>query len=276
MRQVWGNFTAELVKLVKRPANWLLLAVALVLGLLFTYVIPYAGYKSDTGGPTADRGLAAVVPAQLVGNSVAGLPVFLGAILVILGVLAVGSEYGWDTWKTVLTLGPSRLAVYAGKLAALAVAALAFVLALFAAGAAASLIIAAVEDQSMALPSIGDLAVGLGGGWLIAAMWTAFGVVLAVLLRGVALALGLGLVWLLAVQNLLSGLAAPLLDWVAQMQKGLPGPNAGALAAALGSAPDTPGVDASVGGGQAALVVAAYLAGFLVAGALVLRRRDIL
>src|SRR6266542_346157 len=247
---MWGNFSAEMIKLVKRPANWLLFAVAIVLGLLFTYVIPYAGYAAGTGGPTADRGLAALVPAQLVGNSIAGLPVFLGAIMVILGVLAVGGEYGWETWKTVLTQGPSRLAVYAGKLAALAVAALAVVVALFAVGTAAS--------------------------WLIAAMWTAFGVLLAVLLRGVALALGLGLVWLLAVQNLLALLAAPLLDWVAQGQKGLPGPNAGALAAALGSAPDTPGVDAVVGGGQSALVVAAYLAGFLALGAVVLRRRDIL
>src|SRR6266542_2378288 len=192
---MWGNFSAEMIKLVKRPANWLLFAVAIVLGLLFTYVIPYAGYAAGTGGPTADRGLAALVPAQLVGNSIAGLPVFLGAIMVILGVLAVGGEYGWETWKTVLTQGPSRLAVYAGKL---------------------------------------------------------------------------------AVQNLLALLAAPLLDWVAQGQKGLPGPNAGALAAALGSAPDTPGVDAVVGGGQSALVVAAYLAGFLALGAVVLRRRDIL
>src|SRR6266545_4341689 len=230
---MWGNFSAEMIKLVKRPANWLLFAVAIVLGLLFTYVIPYAGYAAGTGGPTADRGLAALVPAQLVGNSIAGLPVFLGAIMVILGVLAVGGEYGWETWKTVLTQGPSRLAVYAGKLAALAVAALAVVVALFAVGTAASMLVAAVEDQPMALPPVGDLVVGLGAGWLIAAMWTAFGVLLAVLLRGVALALGLGLVWLLAVQNLLALLAAPLLDWVAQGQKGLPGPNAGALAAAL-------------------------------------------
>src|SRR6266511_243494 len=201
---MWGNFSAEMIKLVKRPANWLLFAVAIVLGLLFTYVIPYAGYAAGTGGPTADRGLAALVPAQLVGNSIARLPVFLGAIMVILGVLAVGGEYGWETWKTVLTQGPSRLAVYAGKLAALAVAALAVVVALFAVGTAASMFIAAVEDQPMALPPVGDLVVGLGAGWLIAAMWTAFGVLLAVLLRGVALALGLGLVWLLAVQNLLA------------------------------------------------------------------------
>jgi ABC-2 type transport system permease protein len=273
---VWSDFSAEMIKLVRRPANWLLLAVALVLGLLFTYVIPYAGYKGGTGGPTAGRSLAAVLPAQLVGNSIAGLPVFLGAIMVIIGVLAVGGEYGWGTWKTVLTQRPSRLAVYAGKLGALVVAALAVVLALFAVGIGASLLIASAENQSMALPSAGDLAVGVAAGWLIAAMWTAFGVLLAVLLRGVALALGLGLVWLLAVQNLLAALAAPLLDWVAQAQKGLPGPNAGALAAALGSAPDTPGVEPLVGGGQAALVIAVYLLGFLAGGAVVLRRRDIL
>ncbi|WP_433364544.1 ABC transporter permease [Actinoplanes sp. CA-142083] len=267
---MWGNFTAELVKVVKRPANWLLLAVALSLGLLFTYVIPYTGYKSGSAG-----GLDALLPAQLVGNSIAGLPVFLGAIMVILGVLAVGGEYGWDTWKTVLAQGPSRLAVYGGKLAALAVAVLVVVGSLFLLGLGSSLLIASVENQSTALPPLGDLATGLGAGWLMAAMWTAFGVLLAVLLRGVALAIGLGLVWMLAVQNLLSALAAPLLEWVAQAQKGLPGPNTGALAAALGSATDTPGVATLVGGGQAALVVAGYLAGFVAVGALVLRRRDI-
>jgi ABC-type transport system involved in multi-copper enzyme maturation permease subunit len=273
---VLGNVTAELIKMVKRPAYWLLLGVALGLGLLFTYVIPYAGYAGGTGGPRADRGLAALLPAQLVGNAIGGLPVFVGSIMVILGVLAVGGEYGWDTWKTVLTQGPSRLAVYAGKLVALAAAALVMVLALFSLGTVASLVIAAVEGQSMALPAAGDLLIGLGAGWLMAAMWTAFGVVLAVLLRGVALAVGLGLVWLLVVQNLLALLAAPLLDWVAQAQKALPGPNAGALAAALGSTPDTPGVGALVGGGQAALVVAAYLVGFVAVGAALVRRRDIL
>lgn len=273
---MWGNASAELIKLVKRPANWLLLAVAALLGLLFTYVIPYAGYRSATGGPTADRGLAAVLPSELVGNAVGGLPVFLGAIMVILGVLAVGGEYGWDTWKTVLTQGPSRLSVFAGKLVALAVAALVVVLTLFALGAAASALIASIEGQPLDWPRVGALARGVGAGWLMAAMWTAFGVLLAVLLRGVALAIGLGLVWLLAVQNLLTLLAAPLLDWVAELQKGLPGPNAGSLAAALGSASDTPGVAAVTSGGTASLVLAAYLVGFVVVSGAVLRRRDIL
>jgi hypothetical protein len=107
-------------------------------------------------------------------------------------------------------------------------------------------------------------------------MWTMFGAVLGILLRGVALAVGLGLVWMLAVQNLISQLAAPLLPWVDTAQQGLPGPGAGSLVASLGAPTGTPGVQALMGGGAATLVVAAYLVGFVALGAVVLRRRDIL
>ncbi|WP_107079772.1 ABC transporter permease subunit, partial [Micromonospora sp. MH33] len=245
------SFRAETVKLVRRPASWLLLAITLVLSLIFTYVFPYAGLASGTDGPNTDRALPALLPDQLVGNSLGGLPVFLGSILLILGVLTVGGEYGWGTWKTVLTQGPTRLEVYAGKLLTLAAAALAVVLAVFAVGAVASLLIASAEAQPVTWPAAGDLLTGIGAGWLIATMWAMLGAVLAVALRAVALPVGLGLVWMLAVQNLLAAIAAPLVDWVAKAQEGLPGPNAGSLAAALGAPGDTPGVAAAVGGGRA-------------------------
>ncbi|MGW4292651.1 ABC transporter permease subunit, partial [Micromonospora chersina] len=202
-------------------------------------------------------------------------PVFLGAILLILGVLTVGGEYGWGTWKTVLTQGPTRLEVYAGKLLALAAAALAVVLAVFAVGAVASLLIASAEAQPVTWPSAVDLLTGIGAGWLIATMWAMLGAVLAVALRAVALPVGLGLVWMLAVQNLLAAIAAPLVDWVATAQEGLPGPNAGSLVVALGAPLDVPGATTAIGGGQAAVVVAAYLVGFAAVGAVLLRRRDI-
>ncbi|MFE9690452.1 ABC transporter permease [Micromonospora sp. NPDC005806] len=269
------SFRAEIVKLVRRPASWLLLAITLALALIFTYLFPYASIAGGTDGPNTDRTLPMLLPDHLVGNSLGGLPVFLGSIVLILGVLTVGGEYGWATWKTVLTQGPSRLEVYAGKLLALAAAALVVVLAVFAVGAVSSLAIASAEAQPVHWPAVGDLLTGLGAGWLIATMWAMLGAVLAVALRAVALPVGLGLVWMLAVQNLLSAIAAPLLDWVAQAQKGLPGPNAGALAAALGAPGDTPGVAATVGGGQAALVVAAYLVAFAAVGGALLRRRDI-
>jgi ABC-type nitrate/sulfonate/bicarbonate transport system ATPase subunit len=67
-----------------------------------------------------------------------------------------------------------------------------------------------------------------------------------------------------------------LLHWVATMQRGMPGPNAGSLVATLGAAADTPGVAPLVGGGQATAVVAAYLVAFAVAGGVLLHRRDVL
>jgi len=272
-----GSTRAEITKLVRRPASWLLLAVAVVLSLTFTYLVPYAGANGTAdGAPNATRGIAETLPDQLVGNSIGGLPVFAGAILLILGVLAVGGEYGWGTWKTLLAQGPSRLTVYGAKIAAVALASLVIVLALFAAGAVTSAAIAAAEGAPADWPSIVDVLAGIGAGWLMATMWAGLGVVLAVALRGVALPIGLGLVWLMAVQNLLSAIAAPLLDWVATLQEWLPGPNAGSLAASLGTSTDTPGVATMVGDGHAVAVMAAYVIVFVGIGGLLLRRRDII
>jgi ABC-2 type transport system permease protein len=273
---MWGSFRAEMIKVLRRAATWLLAALAWILSLIFTYLVPYAGYRGGTGGPTSGRQLADMLPGKLVGNSIAGLPVFFGAIMIILGVLVVGGEYGWGTWKTVLVQRPSRMAVYGGKVAILAVTTLGVLLGTFAIGAVASAVIAAAESQPMDWPGPADLVTGVGAGWLIAMMWAAFGGLLGVVLRGVALPIGLGLVWALAVQNLLASIAAPLLGWVAQVQKGLPGPNAGSLVATLGAGADTPGVDELVGGARATLVLAAYLVAFVAASAGLLSRRDVL
>ncbi|EST37861.1 hypothetical protein N566_10710, partial [Streptomycetaceae bacterium MP113-05] len=120
------------------------------------------------------------------------------------------------------------------------------------------------------------LITGLGAGWLIAMMWTALGALLALALRGLALPIGFGLVWMLVVQNLVLSVAAPLLGWVDAARYGLPGSNAGSLASSLGASSSTPGVAELTGTGQAALVVAAYLCGFAGLGAWLLHRRDVL
>ncbi|AXB48296.1 hypothetical protein A4R43_05665 [Amycolatopsis albispora] len=254
-----------------------MLAVGTALGLTFTYLLPLAGAAgASSGAPNSDRGIAATLPGQLVGNSIGGLPVFLGAIAVVVGVLAVGGEYGWGTWKTVLTQGPSRLVVYAGKLFALAVAMLALVLAIFATGALTSAVIALAEGAPMDWPGVGSLLTGIGAGWLIATTWAAFGALLAIAMRGVALPMGLGLVWLLVVQNLLIGVAAPLVSWVNDLQLGLPGSNAGSLVASLGASAQSPGVAELTGPVQAALVVGAYLVAFTGLGGWLLHRRDVI
>ncbi|HWD01312.1 MAG TPA: ABC transporter permease [Amycolatopsis sp.] len=268
-----GGLRAELAKQARRPASWLLLAVGVVLSLTFGYVVPFAGLSGT--GPAGDRGLAAMLPAQFVGSALGGLPVFVGSLALIFGVLAVGSEYGWETWKTVFAQGSSRLSVYAAKLMAVAAGALVLVLALFAMAAGASAVVAVLQNQPAHWPSFVEIVRGLAAGWLITAMWAALGVLLAVAFRSVALPIGLGLVWLLAVQNLLASVAAPLLPWVASAQRGLPGPNAGSLVAGVDPLASAPGVSALVGSGQAAVVVAGYLVAFAAVGGWLVQRRDI-
>ncbi|HJY25940.1 MAG TPA: ABC transporter permease [Actinomycetes bacterium] len=273
---------AELFKIVKRPAVWVLLAAWLVANQVFSFVIPYLSYRGSStppeaaAGRTPDEILADALPANLVENAIAGLPLFGGALLLVLGGLVMGSEYGWDTLRTMFTQRPRRLAIFGGKLIALGVVVTALVLATFAADAATSWGLATVESAPTNWPSLGDLAVGIAAGLLIAGTWTAVGVVLAVLLRGTALPIGLGLVWLLALENLIRG-AAALLDVFDTVQKALPGVNAGSLVAELVSASGegTPGVSAVVGGGQAAAVLAAYAVVGLGAAAITLQRRDV-
>ncbi|MFE0022811.1 ABC transporter permease [Amycolatopsis sp. NPDC059021] len=271
------NVRAELAKQSRRPATWLLLAIAVVLTLTFGYVIPFAGLNGRSGAPGSGRGLAAMLPEAVVGSTLGGLPVFVGALALVFGVLVAGSEYGFGTWKTVLAQRPSRATVHGAKTVTVTVAVgtLLGVLALFASTSAASAVVASVENQPMHWPGAADLLIGVGAGWLVTTMWGMLGVLLAVGLRSVALPIGLGLVWLLAVQNLLASIAAPLLDWVAQLQKVLPGPNAGALAAALGANAGTPGVGQIVGAGQATAVVAGYLVVFGVVSGWLLHQRDI-
>lgn len=278
-----GSLSAELLKLGKRPATWVLLGAWLVLNLVFSYVLPYSGYltgteNQQTQGLSPGDVLAGVLPGELVSNAIGGFPVFGGAIFLIFGALASGSEYAWETLKTALTQRPSRLRLFGGKLLALAVSMLAAVLVTFAVDGLVGAAIAAVESQPMDWPAAADLAAGAASGWLILTMWCALGALLGFATRSVALPVGLGVVWVLGVENLVSSVAGSLLTSLQALRDVLPGVNAGSLvwsvtAQAVGEPP--PGVVDAVSGTRAAVTLAAYLALFAVAGAALLRRRDV-
>ena len=280
-----ASFSAELLKLRKRPATWVLLGVVLGLTQLFGYVLPYSSWLTSdqnfrTQGLDPQAVLAGTLPGELVPTSLGGFPVFAGALALILGALATGSEYGWGTMQTALTQRPSRLAVHGGKLAALAASTLAIVLATFALNATVASVIAAVESRPLDFPSLAELAKGVGSGWLILGMWCGLGALLGFAFRGVALPIGLGVVWVLGVENLVSAVADSLLTGLRPLRDVLPGVNAGSLVWSLapgggssGQAP--PGVVDAVTGGRATLSLALYVAAFAGAGALLVRRRDV-
>jgi ABC-2 type transport system permease protein len=270
-----ASFSGEMLKLYKRPTTWVLLLVALALSQVFNYLVPYAGYLTAENERAAEQILASTMPENLISNSIGGFPLFAGALALTLGAISVGSEYGWGTLKTMLIQRPRRLSIYAAELLALAVAVLAIVLSIFALGALTSSAIALTQSESMAWPSLVELARGVASGWLILMTWCLLGVMLAFVFRGMALPIGLGVVWILGVENLIVNVAAALLDFAETMQKALPGVNAGSLVSALGGGNDTPGVNTVVDGTQATLVLAAYGIVFAFIAGFALHRRDV-
>jgi ABC-type transport system involved in multi-copper enzyme maturation permease subunit len=278
---------AELLRLRKWPALWVTVGAELALNLLFLYVFSYVSYRSGDGGDGGgiagdvpkDSLLADMLPDAIPRVATQGMPMFAGALVLIVGALAAGSGYGWGTVKTVALQGPGRLAALTGTLAALAVFVVALVAALFAMDVGVSLLVAATESQPVVWPSAGDLAQAFGGGVLVMLMWTCAGVLVGTLARGPALAVGLGLVWVLAVENLLRGVGA-LWSPIERVTDELPGTAAGSLAGALGATPvsepgGTPGVLTTLGGGQAVALLAAWTAAFVLATGWLVRRRDI-
>jgi ABC-2 type transport system permease protein len=271
------SVSAELLVLRKRTSTWILLGIWLLLALVFAYVAPYATYLNEPGRePLAD-----MLPERLVGNVLVGFPFFGGVLALMLGVLTFGSEYGWGTLRTLFTQRPGRLQVFGAKLLALAVALVPFVLAVFALGAGAGSVIALRENAAVDWPSAWLVMRGLAAGWLILAVWAAFGVLLAVLSRGTALAVGVGILYALVIEGLLSALASQV-SAVDRLVEFFLRANAYSLVTELGVAAsdvaDTgPGSfdGPFVGGAEALLVLGSYALVFLVLSGWLLRRRDV-
>jgi ABC-type transport system involved in multi-copper enzyme maturation permease subunit len=299
------SFAAEVFKARKRPATWTL-ALIWVIVIAFSYFSTYAFIANapppeDIEPPPGEEApppevqeqiqaeeeafneafLESLYPENLVANLFSGgLFNIGGALALILGALAIGSEYGWGTFKTALTQRPGRLGVLSGKLLAFAVVLAALVLLGFAAAALCGFVVARLEGATLEWPSLATLARGLGAGALIFAVWGMLGFALAALFRGTALAIGIGLAWLLAAETLISGLAGPNSDneTLETIRKTLPGENAYALSNSFGSplpeeftGPFQPLVEPE----QAVWALAAYAAGFVLVSALLVWRRDV-
>jgi ABC-type transport system involved in multi-copper enzyme maturation permease subunit len=271
-----ASISAELLILRKRASTWILLGIWAALGAFFAYIVPYVTFRND--GPQGGQSLSELLPEQLVGNIIAGFPFYGGVIALMLGVLSFGSDYGWGTLKTLFTQRGGRTELFAAKLAALAIVLVPFVLVEFVVGATGSAVIAGLEDSAIDWPSLSLLARGLLSGWFILAVWTALGMLLATLSRGTALAIGIGILYALVIEGLLIAFARQVsfLDWLVEM---FVRANAYSLIRSLNPLieGDGPGAFSGpfVSGGQAFVLLAAYLACFVALSAVVLRRRDV-
>jgi ABC-2 type transport system permease protein len=290
-----ASLGAELLKLRKRPSTWVLACIWLTVTILLSYALAYA-LLANAPPPTVPQGtpkaqreqlreqqeafrkeqLEALYPENLVSNLTPGFSNLGPPLALILGALAMGSEYGWATFKTVLTQKPGRYAVFSGKLLALGIVLALLVVLTFAAGAVAGYVITALEGAPVGWPAPGELVRALGAGTLILATWAALGVLLATLLRSTALSIGLGLVYSLVLETIILNL--PIQNKVFQnVREFFPGQNSNFLANSFSgqsqggfATPQQP-VEAS----QAALVLLAYTAVCILLAAFFFHRRDV-
>lgn len=250
---------SEWLKTVRRPSVWILLAVLVAVIVLLGYLLGWLSTRSLPAGRfappiTKELLLQAYHPANF-HRQVLGISNVLDQLLaVILGALVMGSEYGWGTWKTVLTQGPTRLQSLGGKLIAVAIVLIVYVLA-SKLPAEIRLVMAAFDGAAISWPDPPTVLRVAGAIWLMFGWGAAVGMVLAFLFRQSALAIGLGLAYILVIEalvfNILRSAHSNVVD---TLEKFFPGPDARALVESFGSLLPAPGPPL-VSGEQAALVL---------------------
>lgn len=273
---------AELLRLRKWPAVWITLGSWLALSLMFGYLFNYLSYATGDNsfsneGATKATLLAEMMPANAPDVFLQGMPMFGGALVMVLGAIVAGNGYGWGTWKTVFSLGAHRSGVVLGSLAALTVFVVATLVVSFAFDLGLAVLIATTESQDIVMPSLGSVGEAAGAGFLVLEMWALIGFALGTIARGPALSVGLGLVWALVVENLLRGVGA-LLSWVDTLTTVLPGTAGGSLIGSIvgvDGADTAPGILDTVSGTQAAITVACYIVLAAAVSIVVVRRRDV-
>jgi ABC-type transport system involved in multi-copper enzyme maturation permease subunit len=273
---------AELFRIRRWPALWVIVAAWLSLNAMFGYVFNFVTYTSGDNsfsneGQTKAEVLATIVPSGVANTLPQGMPLFGGAIMMVLGAIVAGNGYGWGTWKTVLTQGPSRVTTFLGSMSAVVLTVAGLMLATLVTDFGLSFGVAALESQSITWPGVGDLLQSFGGGLLVMEMWALAGYFLGTVARGPAVSVGLGLVWALVIEGLLRGVGTSL-QAVAVFTHFLPGTAAGSLIGSIVGAggPDpTPGILDTLSAGRALVTVASWLVVLPLASVWLVRRRDV-
>ena len=212
---------AEWLKLRKRPAVWIMIATLALIVVLFGYLALYL--LATQAPPEASAGLDRVLvltilsPQHLPGQVLNIAAGFGGALGLILGALSLGSEFTWRTVKTITTQLPRRSALMAGHVTALLAVCMVMTLVAFAAGALGAYGVTVLEPIDAVAPALDDLATAFGVTALIIGLWCMVGMCLAMLFRGTGWAIGIGLLYTFALEQLLTflpldGRAEELLD----------------------------------------------------------------
>lgn len=230
-----GICRAELRKLTARPAIVVISLLPPLAILLFFYIIPYIvfsypNYHSASGRTGLESKALGLYPAAFLTQVLLVLSLGSGMLALGVGTLSAGSEYGWNTLKTVYTQGPGRLPLFAGQLVAATLVLTAVLTATFVLAAVSSLAIVTVDGRPATWPAGVDVVKAIGAIWLVLVCYLAIGVALANLVRNAALAVGIALAYYLVFETAIIGFVTNLFSRARDtLSNVLPGSSAHAL-----------------------------------------------
>lgn len=281
---IFDAIRAEWFKLVRRRGLWVTIGLMLVLAVGLEYLLVYVvathpPARAAGAGESLATARRALYPASVIKKSVANVSSLIGIFALILGVLAQGSEYSWGTVKTAWVQLPGRVSIVAGQLVSLAVFSLIMALGLIAVDSLASYLIGTLDSQSSGWPPAFDFLKGIGATWLILYLLAVLGFGLATLFKQSAMAIGLGLAYVLVIENLVFSLLGNLGDPWKQIQQWFPISNAGYLQDSFGKVNSA--VTVTVSGSapasatHAVIVLGLWIVGIAVVSASVVRMRDV-
>ena len=285
-----SSLSAELLKLRKRTASWVLVLLVALTG----YILLYLNLENTT--PPQDLSaekqqafeeaiaesnaeyLRLLLPQKVLVNVLNTLSNGTGILALVFGALAFGSEYNWGTLKTVLSRRPAKTRMFAGKVLAVLVYFALFSVLAFVVGGVCSYFVAVLEGASAGWPPVWRTVEALAAGWLIFAVWGMLGAFLAILLRSASLAIGLGLGYAIVIEQTVVSFGASVQNDAFQSAlKALPGTNSAALVTAFGDVPQGFSLitGEAVGPGQAALVLGVYVVALTTLTVLLFQQRDV-
>lgn len=283
-----GLVTADLLRLLRRPANLVLLAVQVLVLILLFYLVTWLVLRNPPPGANfGGQSPEDLKKVLYLGDFAVGvvqqyLPGLGSAFAITTGVLVFGSDFGWGTYKTLFIQGPSRLAVIAARVVAIALFLLLTIgLLLLSAIAITSLfqVVDGATGTPTHWPGNPEVLEAAGIGWLVMLMWAMIGAALVTLFRNVAVSIVIGLVYVLLVEGLLLSLLSTV-SWIREVRRWLPVQASSNLARLIKGtytvrpSPTAASVAAS-DPGQAAAVVVGLLLLSLAVVAVVFIRRDV-
>ncbi len=199
-------FRSEWVKLKRPSVLWGVLGAMAGFAVLASALV-VTGSFAGGDGPFSATGVADLASAEGVASGLGLAAQFIGIVALVTAAWMVAREFGDGTIRNLLIRMPERMRLAAGKFGALA--------SLLAAGVAIAAVAAVIGafvsaagrgvDTGAWVSLDGLVAVAEGTGQLLLSTlgWAALGAFLGLVLRSGALAVGVGLAWMLPIEGLL-------------------------------------------------------------------------